>query len=333
MNNLLKTLRARLILGYVGSIAFFTLFFYIAVHNFALPHSDHIYLVLFTLFTFVGVFLIYRLTKSITYLSSRIRHISRKNLDERITDINSEDEIGELAASFNSLLDNLNEAFKREQQFIGDVAHELKTPLATQRSSLEVTLSKDRSKEDYKKALEEALDENNHITSTLKNVLDLAWSETYEEKKNSSIFDLSELMDELCDITEKLAQTKKITVESSIHKDILVEGFKDKLARALLNIIDNAVKYTHKGKITLKLRKTHNRAFLTISDTGQGIEAEELSKIFTRFYRGSKTDKILGSGLGLAITKSVVALHQGHINVESKLNKGATFTIILPLAQ
>lgn len=333
MNRLFKTLRARLIFGYVGSIAFFTLFFYIAVHNFALPHSDHIYIVLFAIFTIVGIVLIYRLTKSITYLSSRIRHISRKNLDERITDINSEDEIGELAASFNSLLDNLNDAFKREQQFIGDVAHELKTPLATQRSSLEVTLSKDRTKEDYRKALEAALDENNHISSTLKNVLDLAWSETHEEKKNSTLFDLSELMEELSDITEKLAQSKNITVETSIHKDILVDGFKDKLARALLNIIDNAVKYTHKGRISIKLRKTHNRSFLAISDTGQGIEAEELNKIFTRFYRGSKTDKILGSGLGLAITKSVITLHNGHINVESKLNKGTTFTVILPLAQ
>ena len=333
MNTLLKTLRARLILGYVGSIAFFTLFFYIVVHNFALPHSDHIYIVLFAIFTILGVFLIYRITKSITYVSSRIRHISRKNLDERITDINSEDEIGELAASFNSLLDNMNDAFKREQQFIGDVAHELKTPLATQRSSLEVTLSKDRTKEDYKKALESALEENNHISSTLKNVLDLAWSETHEEKKNSAVFDLSELMEELRDITEKLTQSKKITVEASIHKDIHVDGFKDKLARALLNIIDNAVKYTHKGKISIKLRKSHNRAFLTISDTGQGIKPEELPKIFTRFYRGSKTDKILGSGLGLAITKSVITLHNGHINVESKLNIGTTFTIILPLAQ
>lgn len=333
MNTLFKSLRARLILGYVGSIAFFTLFFYIAVHNFALPHSDHIYIVLFALFTFLGVFIIYRLTKSITYLSSKIRHISRKNLDERITEINSEDEIGELAAAFNSLLENLNDAFKREQQFIADVAHELKTPLATQRSSLEVTLSKDRPKEDYKKALVAALEENNHISSTLKNVLDLAWSETYEEKKNSTVFDLSELMEELFDITEKLAQSKNITVESSIHKDILVDGFKDKLARAFLNLIDNAVKYTQKGKISLKLRKTHNKAFLTISDTGQGIEPEELPKIFDRFYRGSKTDEILGSGLGLAITKSVITLHQGHINVESKLNKGTTFTIILPLAQ
>lgn len=333
MNNIFKTLRARLIFWYIGSLVVFALFFWFFVHIFALPYGTEYFVLLFLILASIGFYIIYKMTKSITYLSNRIRHISRKNLDERILDINNEDEIGELAASFNSLLDNLNDAFKREQQFIADVAHELKTPLATQRSSLEVTLSKDRTKEDYKKALVAALEENNHISSTLKNVLDLAWSETYEEKKNSTIFDLSELMEELFDITEKLAQSKNITVESSIHKDILVDGFKDKLARALLNLLDNAVKYTHKGKISIKLRKTHNRAFLTFSDTGQGIEPEELPKIFDRFYRGSKTDKILGSGLGLAITKSVITLHQGHINVESKLNKGTTFTIIIPLAQ
>lgn len=332
MNKFLKTLRARLIFWYVGSLVVFALFFWFVVHIFALPYGTEYFIILFLILAGVGFYIIYKMTNSLSYLSNRIRHISRKNLDERILDITSEDEIGELAFSFNNLLDNLNDAFKREQQFIADVAHELKTPLATLRSSLEITLTKDRNKEEYKKVIEGALDETNNISSTLKNVLDLAWSETYEEKKNSSIFDLSELMEELCDITEKMVQSKNISIESSVHKDILVDGFKDKLARALLNIIDNAVKYTHKGKILVKLRKTHNRAFLTISDTGQGIEPEELPKIFNRFYRGSKTDKILGSGLGLAIAKSVITLHQGHLSVESKLNKGTMFTIILPLA-
>ncbi|MBI5452023.1 HAMP domain-containing histidine kinase [Candidatus Gottesmanbacteria bacterium] len=345
MNKFLKTLRARLFFWYTGTLIIFALFFYFVIHILALPYGNEYFFFLFLLLACIGFYIIYKITNSITYLSHRIRHISRKNLEERILDIESEDEIGELASSFNSLLDNLDDAFKREQQFIADVAHELKTPLTTQRSSLEVTLSQDRTKETYKKALEEALDENNHLSSTLKNVLDLAWSETHEEKKNSSIFNLSELLEELADIAEKIKQSKNIVVKSSIHKDIFVNGFKDKLARALLNIIDNAVKYTHAGSLSLKLRKTHNQALLTISDTGQGIEEKELPKIFNRFYRGSKTDKILGSGLGLAITKSIVSLHQGNINVESKLNKparnasqsdtggGTTFTISLPLAQ
>lgn len=332
MNNFLKTLRARLVFWYIGTLILFASFFYFVVHIFALPYGNEYFFLLFILLICIGFYIIYKITKSISYLSARIRHISRKNLDERILDINSEDEIGELASSFNNLLDNLNDAFKREQQFIADVTHELKTPLATLRSSLEITLRKDRDRKEYKKAIEDALDETNHLSSTLKNVLDLAWSETHEEKKNSSVFDLSKLLEELSDITEKMAQVKSIIVESSIHKEIMVEGFKDKLARALLNIIDNAVMYTNKGKISIKLQKTHNRAFLTISDSGQGIQAEDLPKIFDRFYRGSKTDKIPGSGLGLAITKSVITFHQGNINVESTLNKGTTFTIILPLA-
>lgn len=331
MKKLVKTLRARLIIGYVGTIAFFTLFFYVVVHNLALPHSDHIYIFLFIFFSLVGIFLIYSITKSITYLSSRIKHISRRNLDERILDIKSEDEIGELATSFNNLLDHLDDAFKREQQFIADVAHELKTPLATQRSSLEVTLSKERTKEVYKKALEEALEENNQLSSTLKNILDLAWSETYTETKKNTVFNLSELIEELCDIAEKMAQAKHLTIQSSVQKDIAVNGFKDKFARAILNIIDNAIKYTHRGTITIQLKKTKTNAIITIIDTGQGISKEETTKIFSRFYRGSKTDKIFGSGLGLAITKSVISLHHGSITVESKLNKGTTFTIFLPI--
>lgn len=333
MNNFFKTLRARLIIWYIGSIAFFTLFFYIAVHTFNLPHSDHIYIILFTLFTILGIFLIYRITKSMTYLSSRIRHISRKNLDERILDIKNEDEIGELASSFNSLLDNLHEAFNRERQFIGDVAHELKTPLATLKSTLEVSLSRSRTNEEYRRVLKTAIEETNQLSITLNNVLDLAWAEVHENNKNTKIFNLSELMEELCDISEKMSQSKHIHVICTIEKAIKIAGFREKLARALLNIIDNAIKYTNDGgKIEITLEKTHNRAFITIKDSGVGIAPKDIPHIFDRFYRGEKTEKIHGSGLGLAIAKSVITLHQGHVNVESKQNEGTTFIIILPIA-
>lgn len=333
MNTFFKTLRARLILWYVGSIAFFTLFFYIAVHTFDLPHSDHIYIVLFALFTIIGIFIIYRITKSITYLSTRIRHISRKNLDERILDINSEDEIGELAASFNNLLDHLHEAFKRERQFIGDVAHELKTPLATLKSTLEVSVSKNRTNKEYQDAIKTAIEETNQLSATLNNVLDLAWAEVHEDNKSTHPFNLSELMEEVGDISEKMAEAKHITVTADIEKGVNVSGFRDKLARALLNIVDNAIKYSGANtSLFLKLEKTHNRAFITIKDTGIGIQEHDIPHIFDRFYRAAKTEKISGSGLGLAITKSVISLHQGHINVESKQNQGTTCTIILPLA-
>ena len=116
-----------------------------------------------------------------------------------------------------------------------------------------------------------------------------------------------------------------------ITDNIYTLGFKDKLARALLNIVDNALNYTYEGTITLGLKLINHKALITISDTGQGIAEADLPYIFDRFYRGNKTDKVFGSGLGLAISKSVITLHKGSIDVQSVVGKGTLFSISLPV--
>ncbi len=128
-----------------------------------------------------------------------------------------------------------------------------------------------------------------------------------------------------------MAMAKNITVYSNINKNIKINGFREKVARAVLSLIDNAVKYTPvKGKIEITLEKAGSKALIVIKDNGSGISRVELKKIFNRFYRGAKTEKVLGSGLGLAISKSIVVLHQGEIKVKSAVGKGSTFVIVLP---
>lgn len=326
-----KSLKSRLFLWYVGSLLIVIAYFLLFIHYYTIPHAIHILILIFIILAIAQFIAVYKITKSITYLSSKIKIISSKNLEEKITGISSEDEIGDLANSFNGLLDRLNEAFKREQQFIGDVAHELKTPLATQISSLEVTLSKSRAKDEYKKTIEEALAEARQLSATLKNVLDLAWSETPNGQKEKKRFNLTELIIDLSEIAQKMAVKKKIEVHLSVTPDIFVLGFKDKLARALLNLIDNAIKYSpHEGKIEIILEKTPNKILVSVVDSGPGIPEKDLPYIFERFYRGSKTEKVLGSGLGLAIVKSIVALHQGEVRVKSSRGNGSAFVIVLP---
>ncbi len=315
------------------SLSILAVFFYAAVHFFMLPFSTEFFFILLFILAVAGYFIVKKLTSSLTDLSEQIKHISSRNLDKHIRGINSKDEIGELAKSFNDLLDRLNQSFKREQQFIADVAHELKTPLATLRSALEVAISRERSNDEFKKVITEAIKDTNHLTTTLKNILDLAWSETPIEKNNTERFNLSELMNELCEISQKMAVHKKINIKVQIVNDIHIIGSKEKLVRALLNIIDNAIKYTPPvGIVTLSLKKGHNNAYINIKDTGQGILEKEIPHIFDRFYRGSDTDKVFGSGLGLAITKSSINLHHGDIHVESIVGQGSVFTITLPLA-
>ncbi|OGH11793.1 MAG: hypothetical protein A2857_04865 [Candidatus Levybacteria bacterium RIFCSPHIGHO2_01_FULL_36_15] len=338
MNNLfplkikLKSIKYKLFLWYVASLLVLIAYILFFIHYYTVPHSIHILIVLFFILAIAEFIVVYKITKSITYLSTKIKSITSENLEEKINGIKSEDEIGELANSFNGLLDRLNEAFKREQQFIGDVAHELKTPLSTQISSFEVTLSKSRDIDEYKKTIEEALAEAHQLSATLKNVLDLAWSETPNKQNGRTKFNLSELMDDLYEIAQKIAYKKRVHVKLSTTKNIYIYGFKDKLARAILNIIDNAVKYSPvEGQVELILEKSPSKVLISIIDNGQGIPEEEIPHIFNRFYRGSKTDKVLGSGLGLAIAKSIVTLHQGEIKVKSNKGKGSTFIVVLPL--
>jgi len=327
-----KSLRFQLFFWYVMSLLLLGFFIILTVHIYQYKYSAYILGILFLILSAVGFATIYQITQSITNLSSQIGQISSKNLDKRVSAAKNDDEIGQLGDSFNKLLDRLDVAFKRERQFIADVAHEMKTPIATLRSSFEVTLHKERSNDEYKKIIKDSIIETDRLTTTLKDVLDLAWAEVPNENQRSK-FDLSELMNEMSEIAQKLALKKQITISHSVISNIQMLGFRERLGRAILNIIDNAIKYTpHDGKITISLIQEYNNALITIKDNGQGIEENEINHIFNRFYRGAKTDKVFGAGLGLAISKATISIHKGAIKVESKPKMGSTFTIALPLS-
>jgi len=283
--------------------------------------------------TGAGGFLLARKALSpIAQVSKQLKKISAENLKERVPEPSTGDEIEELSQTFNSLLDHLDEAFIRERQFIGDVAHELKTPVATLKGGIEVTMTKDRTKEEYKKAFSETLIDVNRLSTTIKNILDLAWIGAENTNLGENNFDLSGALVELQEIASKLASQKHITLRGVIEPGIVVGGAEDKVSRAVLNIIDNAIKYTPTGgSVSVSLRKSKKNAVIEVKDTGIGIPEKELTHIFERFYRGSKAAKVLGSGLGLAITEGIVKAHRGEIQVTSKAGKGTQVLITLPL--
>lgn len=281
-----------------------------------------------------GYYLAVRAMQPITAISEKIKLITSENLNERVGNPHTGDEIEKLSVTFNNLLDRLHGAFQRERQFIGDLAHELKTPLSTQQSGIEVTLSKKRQEKEYEKALQEALIDAKRISGTLNNILDLAWSEADVAKKEGESFSLSEIMNEIKEIAGKLAYQKNITVEGEIKDNIFVFGKKDKLFRAILNLIDNAIKYTPaEGKVNINLSNNNDNAILKIKDNGLGIAKNDLPHVFERFYRGEKSDKSTGTGLGLAIAKSIITVHQGKIKVDNNETKGTLVTVILPIVK
>lgn len=280
-----------------------------------------------------GTLLAGKAMNPVAAMSHKLKEISAENLDERIPNPMTGDELEELSRTFNGLLDHLHDAFVRERQFIGDMAHELKTPLATLRSSIEVTLEKPRTIVEYKQAFADTLVDVNRLSQTVKNILDLAWIGADHAHISKDTIDLSRVCEDLHEIAEKLAVGKKISISAQIASDIYIEGMEDKIFRALLNIVDNAVKYTPSGKrIHISLKKEGENALVVIKDSGKGISTEEQQHIFERFYRGQKTGHIPGSGLGLAIAHGIVSAHHGTIQVVSKSGSGTTMTVIIPLA-
>ncbi|KKQ36389.1 MAG: putative histidine kinase protein [Candidatus Woesebacteria bacterium GW2011_GWA1_37_7] len=285
--------------------------------------------------TIIGGFLLAKGAISpLTEITDKLKRVSSENLTERVKKPNTGDEIEELAETFNTMLSRISEAFERERMLIGDLAHELKTPLSTLRSGVEISLSKNRTVPEYKNTLSETLVDINNISSTLKNILDLAWTRSDNARGKAEKIDLSKMSKELKEILGKLSLEKNLKVITHIENNVKVLGNEDKLMRAFLNVIDNAVKFTPSdGTITLSLKKQNASAIFSVKDTGIGISKKDLANIFNRFYRGTGTEKTLGSGLGLSIAQALVNAHQGKIVVKSKHGNGTSVSIELPLAK
>ncbi|MBI5614543.1 HAMP domain-containing protein [Candidatus Gottesmanbacteria bacterium] len=268
----------------------------------------------------------------VSAISKKLAKITSDNLNERVGVLKTSDELEELAMTFNSLLDRIAQAFQRERQFIGDVAHELKTPVATLRGGIELALSKKRTNGEYTQTLSGTLIDVNRLSNTIRNILDLAWLGAENANLGEHHFDISTTVTELRDIGEKLAAQKHIAIQGDVEPNIQVVGVEDKIYRAILNVIDNAIKYTPQDKtVSISLFKKRKMAIVRVKDTGSGISEKDLGHIFDRFYRGSKTAKTVGSGLGLAIAQGIIQAHGGDINISSTLGKGTSVVISLPL--
>lgn len=262
-----------------------------------------------------------------------VRQITADNLKLRINIPDTKDEIKRLADTFNEMLTRLDKTFLFQQQFIQDISHELKTPLTVLKGELEVTLKKIRSVQEYESVLYSSLEEINKINRLVENLLILARFENREIPFDIKPVDLNILIEKVLDDIKILSEQKNIKINFSEQKSIVLEVDENQIRQLLLNLLDNAIKYTPEdGSVTLSLKKENNLASIQISDTGIGVPENELPFIFDRFYRVDKSRSKEGFGLGLSIAKSIVEAHKGRIEVESNLRQGTTFTIFLPLS-
>ena len=283
----------------------------------------------------LSYFLTERSLKPIDSLITQTSKISRDNLNERLDVENPEDEIGKLTNVLNGLLTRLQEAFEKEQEFMADAAHELKTPLTVLRTHWEDELSNRELPDNFKEKLVKDVETITRLSKLINNLLLLSNSEYGVLKVDFENLDLSELVKDVVDNTTVLAELKNQTINLVELTPVFIEGDKAKLYQLFFNLIDNAINYTpEKGNINISVKKESHLALVEIKDNGVGISENDLPHIFRRFYRVHKdrSQKLGGNGLGLAIVKLITEIHSGEIQVESQIGKGTSFIVKIPVA-
>jgi len=269
-------------------------------------------------------------------ITGKARRISSSNLGERIEVTDRNDEIGQLAVVLNNLLGRLERAFKSQQQFMADAAHELKTPIAILRTTWEDELNNPELSDTFKERLVSDVETITRLSRIINNLLLLSQTESIEKSFEFASLRLDDLVKDVVTDTTTLAKMKGQQIEHDNIQTAMVKGDRDRLYQLFFNLIDNAVKYTPEGgTITVSLDIDRGSAIVAVRDTGPGIPTIDLLRVFDRFFRvdRDRSRKTGGSGLGLAICKMIAETHQGHIKADSKPGEGAVFTVHLPILE
>lgn len=281
----------------------------------------------------VGCLLAWYFLSPIRKITSSAESISDGNdLSKRI-ETGKNDELGRLADAFNKMFARLEKSFEKERQFTSDISHELRTPVATILAQCELTLEKERTAAEYKKALNVIDRQSRRMKNTVEQMLQYTRLERLETLPDPAPVDLSGLFKDIAE-EQKIRNINAITIESDIDDGIILNGSSDLLAGLINNLISNAFRYGREnGHIFLSLKENENEIVLSVKDDGIGISDEEKQNIFNRFYQADKArtsnGKYSGTGLGLSIAAAAAKLHGGHIDVESEVGRGSTFSFII----
>ena len=265
-------------------------------------------------------------------IASEIAAIDQQNLAERIEAVGAPREVVPIRDTLNDLLVRLEEAFKRERRFTADVAHELRTPLAGLRSTIEVTLSRQRENPEYRGALGDSLSIVASMNTMVNNLLMLARLDARQVTLASEDMNLAELVDNAWRPFADKALESEIVFENNIPADSTCQSDREHLSMVLSNLLENAAEYTNQaGKITASAEREGNSLKIIVSNTGCRLTAEQLPKIFDSFWRAdlSRTEAAAHAGLGLALVKRITEALNGRVT--ANIDQGDTFKITLRL--
>jgi heavy metal sensor kinase len=282
---------------------------------------------------FGGFILVQRALQPVDHIIQSAERISSRNLSERLPVAHTRDEIERLSTALNQMIRRLDEGFRQTQRFFADASHELRTPLTIIRGELESVVESTDDKPEVQQTAGSALEEVDRLKNIVEGLFALSRLEAGEAQQHSVPFDLGELASITTEQMALLAEDKNISLVCHSYEKIIVNGDRARLKQVLVNLMDNAIKYTPAGgKIDVNVSTRDGKAVLQVSDNGIGIPTEALPHLFERFFRVDKarSREAGGAGLGLSIVKSICLAHNGRVAAQSKEGEGSCFTVELP---
>jgi heavy metal sensor kinase len=303
-------------------------------------HAFYVAVPLALLFASLGGYFLARQSLApVVEMGDRSARIGASNLSERLPVPNPRNELGRLARIFNELLARLELSFEQQRRFMADASHELRTPVAIVCGESEVALSQDqRSREEYRESLSILQDEGRRLTRIVEDLFTLARADAGQYLSDSAAFYLDETVGECVRAVRSLAARRELDLQyRHAEVEMLFRGDEGLIRRMVLNLLDNAIKYTPAGgHVSVELRSEASAYALTITDTGRGIPPEAQPHIFERFYRVDKARSRdgeaggSGAGLGLSIASWIAETHGGRVALERSDSQGSAFSVFLP---
>jgi heavy metal sensor kinase len=284
--------------------------------------------------TSVGAYILLgRALRPVDEIVGSAERITLQNLSQRLPIPNTGDEVERLSLALNRMIQRLDEAFQLTTRFTADASHELRTPLTIMRGELEALLKEERLSEEQTSQIESILEEAERLTQIVEGLLAMSRLEAGETKMSKRSVNFADLVSTTVEHMALLAEDKSVALACEVAHDVKVEGYEVRLKQVVVNLLDNAIKYTPEGgNITVRVLGDESLAVLEVSDNGIGISPEALPHVFQRFYRSEQITarKARGTGLGLAMVETIVQAHAGNVSVQSRENEGALFRVELP---
>jgi heavy metal sensor kinase len=283
-----------------------------------------------------GYVLVGQALAPVVQIARSAEQITLHNLNERLPLSNTGDELEHLSLALNRMIVRLSEAFEQNRRFLADASHELRTPLAALRGEMESVVEQTRALPELSDRAGSALEEVDRLSKIVDALFAISRLDAGEAQQEWDRFDLAAVAASTTEQMSLLAEDKGISVACHAQGHVSVEGDRARIKQVVVNLLDNAIKYTPPGgSVNLNVRADGGKAILEVADTGIGISAGALPRVFERFFRvdNGRSREIGGAGLGLAIVKSICTAHGGRVEVESAEGRGSRFTVKLPLAR